>query len=197
MGFFVMAEYLDPWVENVTTFFTPFDRVTRCDARFGDPRNPDIGRPPQTYWGCAYDADDDTPFQTPIRRDIVRVGRRAWVRLRFTFTNNGMWPFHCHVLNHAMSGLVHIFQVGPPVPPNATLRQGDCPLWTEVTKPSKCVANPAYCAAVLCHRTTNERCIRVVEQLIGFYNTRFARGPDNFGERRGPQAPRRDGLRLP
>ena len=39
--------------------------------------------------------------------------------LRLTFTNTGIWLFHCHVVNHADAGMIGVFIVREPGAPNA------------------------------------------------------------------------------
>ena len=36
--------------------------------------------------------------------------------LQFTFTNPGLWLFHCHVVNHADAGMIGIFNIEEPTP---------------------------------------------------------------------------------
>jgi FtsP/CotA-like multicopper oxidase with cupredoxin domain len=40
--------------------------------------------------------------------------------LQFTFTNPGLWLFHCHVVAHADAGMIGIFNIAPPATPAAS-----------------------------------------------------------------------------
>lgn len=46
----------------------------------------------------------DAPY-----RDMVTLFPFGWALLRFTATNPGVWPFHCHVQSHALMGMNVVF----------------------------------------------------------------------------------------
>ena len=75
-------------------------------------------------WGCSYVPENhgfNNNYINPIERDTFTLPRRSWVVLRFKFDNPGIWPFHCHVADHAFGGSMALFNVMssqiPPRPP--------------------------------------------------------------------------------
>ncbi|KAJ3319129.1 ferroxidase fet3, partial [Boothiomyces sp. JEL0866] len=44
-------------------------------------------------------------LENPIRRDTVIIPKKGWAVLRFRSDNPGVWPFHCHIQWHLVTGL--------------------------------------------------------------------------------------------
>ena len=62
-------------------------------------------------------------YVNPPLKDTVQVPSGGYTMFRIYADNPGMWAFHCHVENHAESGMFLVFKVGdskdlPPKPDN-------------------------------------------------------------------------------
>jgi len=90
------------------------------------------------YWGCTYNESsyvDSHNYATPLERDVFNVPRRGWIIIRFKADNPGIWPFHCHVADHAMGGAMTAFSLKPSQIPEAPADFG--PKRTCLLKPSE------------------------------------------------------------
>ena len=98
------------WVKNASSFTMRYDD-NPCEESGGvvqvsDPNNPEMGFSYLSglYWGCKYIPENHKQFeniQDPIERDVFLIQRRSWAVIRVNLDNPGVWPFHCHVANHA------------------------------------------------------------------------------------------------
>lgn len=57
-----------------------------------------------------------------VKRDTVWIHAHSWIVLRFTGSNVGVWPMHCHIDWHMLSGMMVNFVVG-----REQLREGGVP----------------------------------------------------------------------
>lgn len=83
---------------------------------------PDLQNVDSKFWGCSYNESSYAAshnYDTPLERDVFNVPRRGWLLVRFKTDNPGVWPFHCHVADHAMGGAMTAFSIKPSLIPEA------------------------------------------------------------------------------
>jgi FtsP/CotA-like multicopper oxidase with cupredoxin domain len=122
------------WTDNNTQFFLKWNDVNNpCEnsggyVQSGDDLDKELAL--GVMWGCSYNATNQghsNNYANPLERDTLNLPRRSWVVLRFKFDNPGVWPFHCHISDHALGGSMILFNVLPsqiPERPQTTPTQG-------------------------------------------------------------------------
>ncbi|ORX73610.1 Cupredoxin [Linderina pennispora] len=56
------------------------------------------------------------PGQSPVTRDTIFLIHGEYALVRFRADNPGAWMFHCHVVFHAIRGMMMVFVEAPDVP---------------------------------------------------------------------------------
>lgn len=60
-----------------------------------------------------WDKYHNTTYTNAINRDVFQVDKFGWALVRTVFDNPGVWPLHCHVAWHIVSGMMMEFVVLP------------------------------------------------------------------------------------